>query len=160
MKIFGTILFCSRNNFHPCFTLDVNTEEKLREIETLYDPNKVLRKEQEKALLYLTEQGGAVLVNLPVGYGKSLFFHLLPRVLGADKHSQVVVVISLLNIIHKDHQLEHLRKRSISACRLNICSKVDKTTDEMGPFDIDTNIDLESVRNGHYCIVLCHLKSS
>ena len=66
-----------------------------------------------------------------------------------------MVVISLLNIIHKD-QLEQLRKSSISACRLNICSKVDETTDEMGPFNIDTNVDLESVRNGHYSIVLCH----
>ena len=84
-----------------------------------------------------------------------MIFHLLPRVLGADKHSPVVVVISLLNIIHKD-QLEQLRKSSISACRHNICSKVDETIDEMGPFDIDTNVDLESVRNGHYSIVLCH----
>ena len=90
MNFFGT------NNFHFRFTQDVNMEEKLREIVTLYDPNIVLRKEQEKALLYLTEQGGDVLVNLPVGYGKSLIFHLLPRVFGADKHSPVVVIISLL----------------------------------------------------------------
>ena len=60
MKIFGTILFCSRNNVHLRFTLDVNMEEKLREIETLYDPNIVLRKEQEKAMLYLTKHGGDV----------------------------------------------------------------------------------------------------
>lgn len=26
----------------------------------------------------------------------------------------------------------------------------------MGSFDIDTNVDHENVRNGHYCIVLCH----
>ena len=68
-----------------------------------------------------------------------MIFQLLPRVLGADKHSPVVVVISPLNIIHKD-QLEQLWKRSISACRLNICSNVDETTDEIGP----------------YSIVLCH----
>ena len=66
-----------------------------------------------------------------------------------------MVVISPLSIIHKDH-LEQLRKRSISACRLNFCSKVDEATDEMGPFDIDTNVDLESVRNGHYFIVVYH----
>lgn len=60
MKIFGTILFCSRNNVHLRFTLDVNMEEKLREIETLYDPNIVLRKEQEKTMLYLTKHGGDV----------------------------------------------------------------------------------------------------
>ena len=59
------------------------------------------------------------------------------------------LTISPLNKIHKD-QLEQLQKRSVSACRLNICSKVDETTDEIGPFDIDTNAesDLESVRNG------------
>ena len=56
-NVFGTILFCSRNNFHFRFTLDVNMEKKLGEIQTLYDQNIVLRKEQEKALLYLTEQG-------------------------------------------------------------------------------------------------------
>ena len=56
MKIFGTMLFCSRNNFHFRFT-----RIKLLEIVTLYDPNVVLRKEQEKILLYLTEQGGWVM---------------------------------------------------------------------------------------------------
>ena len=57
MNIFGTILFCSRNNLSLSFHTICKHGRKLGEIQTLYDPNIVLRKEQENALLYLTEQG-------------------------------------------------------------------------------------------------------
>ncbi|XP_062576667.1 ATP-dependent DNA helicase RecQ-like [Saccostrea cucullata] len=122
------------------------------------DANIRLREEQESALLYLIEKKGDLLVNLPVGFGKSLIFHLLPQALGANKSSPVVIVISPLNIIHKD-QIEQLKSHGISACRLNICSKVEETTDEsheMGQFDLETNVDLKNVANGQFSVVLCH----
>jgi superfamily II DNA helicase RecQ len=49
-----------------------------------------------------------LVVNLPVGYGKSLIYYILPSVLGRGKASYIVVVVSLLNIIKKD-QLDSLK---------------------------------------------------
>jgi superfamily II DNA helicase RecQ len=33
------------------------------------------------------KKGGDLIVNLPVGYGKSLIYHILPSVLGRGKAS-------------------------------------------------------------------------
>ena len=47
--------------------------------------------------------GRDVIVNLPVGYGKSIFYQLLPllmKKIGLSKH--VVLVLSPLNIIQEE----------------------------------------------------------
>ena len=62
MKFFGSILFCSRNDLHFRFAPDVNMEEQLPEILTLYDPNIALRKEQKKVLVIFDRTGGDVVM--------------------------------------------------------------------------------------------------
>lgn len=99
-----------------------NMETKLKDIVAAYDTDIKLRKEQEQALLFLMKQKGDLLVNLPVGFGKSLIYHLLSQALATNRISPVV---SPLNIIHKD-QMEDLKKHGIFACRINICSKLKK----------------------------------
>lgn len=136
----------------------LNMEAKLKDIVAAYDPDIKLRKEQEQALLFLMKEKGDLLVNLPVGFGKSLIYHLLPQALATHRISPVVIVVSPLNIIHKD-QMEDLKKHGISACRLNICSKVEETTDDedMGSFELDsTGVDLDNVIHGRYSVLLCH----
>ena len=50
-----------------------------------YDAHIELKEEQKKALLCLMERQKDLIVHLPVGYGKSLVYHLLPSLLGREK---------------------------------------------------------------------------
>lgn len=52
-----------------------------------YDKTIVLRDCQRHAFEYLRDNRGDLLFSLPVGYGKSLVYHLLPKVLGKGKET-------------------------------------------------------------------------
>lgn len=127
--------------------------DTLDTIITDYDKNIVLRDCQRHAFEYLRDKKGDLLLSLPVGYGKSLVYHLLPKVLGKGKETPVCLTISPLNIIQKD-QIEALKVHGISACRLNIVSRVEDTTD--GNFIAEWEVDVERVKKGDFSIVLCH----
>lgn len=118
-----------------------------------YDKNIVLRDCKRNAFEYLRDKRGDLLLSLPVGYGKNLVYHLLPKVFGKGKETPVCLTISPLNIIQKD-QIEALKVHGISACRLNIVSRVEDTTD--GNFIAEWEVDVERVKKGDFSIVLCH----
>ena len=125
----------------------------LEKITRDYDKDIVLKDCQRKAFEYLLYKKGDLLVSLPVGYGKSLIYHLLPQVLGEGHQDPVCLTISPLNIIQKD-QIKALKLRGISACRLNIQSKVDETTDD--DFDVECDVEVERLKKGDFSIVMCH----
>jgi len=78
--------------------------------------------------MHLLRRDGDRIVNLPVGYGKSVIFHLLPEIYrNFGSNNPIVIVISPLNIIQKD-QLAHLKELNISTLRLDIKANVSDTT--------------------------------
>ena len=90
-----------------------------------YKPGLVLRPKQHEVLQYVYDKEGDAIISLPTGYGKSLIFHLIGRLLRA-KHGQnredgkgVTLVVAPLNLIQHD-QLLSLQKRGVSACKLNV----------------------------------------
>ena len=76
-----------------------------------YDPNLQLKPQQIDSLVAFLKKED-VIVNLPTGFGKSLVYHLIPLLTSAS-----VLVISPLNIIHKD-QLITLKQHNIKSCSL------------------------------------------
>ena len=124
-----------------------------------YDANFKLKPKQLECLNLLAKENRDVIVNLPVGYGKSLIFHLLPSLLGEKNEvlKPAVIVISPLNIIQND-QLTILKKHSISACKLDIEGKVNtlNTEDENGTFSLNCSTSMEEIENGNHSIILCH----
>ena len=61
------------------FQLYINMEDR-RSIEDIvkeYDKNIVLRPKQLEAQQYIRGGKGDLIVNLPVGYGKSLIYHIV-----------------------------------------------------------------------------------
>jgi superfamily II DNA helicase RecQ len=91
-----------------------------------------LKDKQHTILTHIQEHKGDLLVCLPVGYDKSIIYHLLPSLLRCDTFRlSTIIVISLLNIIQKD-QMESLLEHGIKACRLNIRTTIEDTTDPGG----------------------------
>jgi ATP-dependent DNA helicase RecQ len=81
--------------------------------------------------------GKDVIVNLPVGYGKSLVYQLLPGIMkkkGLTKN--VVLVLSPLNIIQEE-QLNILGYSGVTSCRLPY-------SDKEPEFDLDLSKILEN----------------
>ena len=136
---------------------------RLTEVAHSYDEHIVLKDKQREALLYLANRKGDLIVSLPVGYGKSIIYHLLPRLLGDRKNTPVVLVISPLNIIQRDQRLT-LTKHNISCCSLDICANVDADgffgdTDEsttVPKYSCQSDANFEQVKQGKYSIILCH----
>ncbi|XP_069107293.1 ATP-dependent DNA helicase RecQ-like [Argopecten irradians] len=137
------------------------TKDILNKIVSDYEPGLVLKEKQSEALECLCNERCDLLVNLPVGYGKSIIFHLLPKLfIDTTCSNPIIVVVSPLNIIQKD-QLESMKKRGISACKLDIKTKVDETTDtlddvDLEKYDVKCDVPLTTVINGEYSIILCH----
>ena len=102
----------------------VNKMEKLDAVVRCYDEKLILKDKQREALMYLASRKGDIIVNLPDGYGKSIIYHLLPKVLGENVNKPVVLVVCPLNVIQKD-QCVSLRKHNVSSCRLDISAFVD-----------------------------------
>ena len=113
-----------------------------------YGEDFVLKKQQIDCLRFIFEGASPVVVNLPVGFGKSLIFHLLPA-LFRHKYSlsssapSVVLVISPLSLIQTD-QVTRLQKVNISSCRIEANGTV------------CDHSQLSEVLNGQIDIVHCH----
>ena len=101
-----------------------NCDKILETILTNYRPGLTLRPKQREVLEHLYKEEGNVCVSLPTGYGKSVLFHLIGRLLRAKhgleiQNGGVTVVIAPLNIIQTD-QLQSLKQYGISACKLDV----------------------------------------
>ena len=113
-------------------------------------------------MLRLGNRKGDLVVSLPVVYGKSIIFHVLPNILGKEKKNPVVLVISPLNIIQKD-QCKILRDHNISCCRIDIKANVetallddDDYSDTEESYTCQLDVSLEHVKQGTFEIVLRH----
>lgn len=115
----------------------------------LFDQQIQLKPKQFDCLQHLLA-GRDVIANLPVGYGKSLIYQVLPIILknivGITK--PVVVVISPLNIIQCE-QIEVLRQHSVPACRLAYC-------DRDGESDLEDMDVVKRVIQGEFEVVFAH----
>ena len=124
----------------------------LDDIVQAYCSGFILKDHQRHVFKYLLDKKGDLLLSLPVGYGKSLLYHLLPQILGNVDSPAVCLAISPLNIIQKD-QVEALKLHNISTCRLNILCNVVDTTDTTCTDDIHFD-DFERLKKGDFSIVL------
>ncbi|XP_056003672.1 uncharacterized protein LOC130049739 [Ostrea edulis] len=132
--------------------------EKLKIIADKYQQGLVLKEKQIAALTHIEKHKGDLLVNLPVGYGKSIIYHLLPALLKSDElPTPVIIVISPLNIIQKD-QMTSLLDHGVSACRVNIKTCIEETTDdaEKQNYGADMDDTVQNIASGKYSIILCH----
>ena len=119
-----------------------------------------LKDKQHAASTHIQEQKGDLLVNLPVGYGKSIIYHFLPALLRCDTClSPTIIVISPLNIIQKD-QMKSLLEHGVSACRVNIKTTIEETTEPDGvekqKYGADMDDTVQNITSGKYSILLCH----
>ncbi|KAH3781580.1 hypothetical protein DPMN_159479 [Dreissena polymorpha] len=111
--------------------------------------------------MYLANRKGDIIVNLPVGYGKSIIYHLLPKVIGENVNKPVVLVVCPLNVIQKE-QCVSLRKNNISSCRLDISAIVDDGREFEQDGDIKrhlnkckTNANIDHLIKGDFSVILC-----
>ncbi|KAH3781579.1 hypothetical protein DPMN_159478 [Dreissena polymorpha] len=136
--------------------------EKLDAVVRCYDEKLILKDKQREALMYLASRKGDIIVNLPDGYGKSIIYHLLPKVLGENVNKPVVLVVCPLNVIQKD-QCVSLRKHNISSCRLDISAIVDDGREFEQDGDINrhlsrckTDANIDHLIKGDFSVILCH----
>ena len=88
-----------------------------------YDKCMTLRPKQRDVFERIWNGQRDMIVSLPTGYGKSVIFHLIGRLLRKRGNvGDVTLVVCPLNLIQKD-QLESLREHNISACKLDITGK-------------------------------------
>lgn len=127
-----------------------------------YDSALVLKEKQIETLSYLYK-GTDVMCVLPTGYGKSVIFHVLPRLLGLGKgiDNSIVIVVSPLNAIIQD-QIRKLAKKKVAACALSLDAQLqtcDSFFDEETAEDtllLNNRSDLPELRAGHYPLVFAH----
>ena len=134
-----------------------------------YDKTLTLKDKQLECLSWIYK-GRDVIANLPTGYGKSVIYHLLPRLLtrrlGSDDDdvtvTGIVLVVCPLNVIQED-QNKLLIQKSISACRLDVsCSvitinQVKSDVSVIPPTTTTTTTSLiDQVQNGFFDVVHCH----
>ena len=129
--------------------------DAIEDIVKSYDKNIVLKEKQRDALLHLASEKGDLIVSLPVGYGKSLIFHVLPQILRKEKANPVVLVVSPLNIIQKD-QCQSLRQHNISCCRLDIEANLDVVEENVDAFKCQSDAKFVNVEQGKFQVILCH----
>ena len=125
-----------------------------------YDDTLVLKDKQMEALMFLVDHKKDLIVNLPVGFGKSVIFHVLPQVLGEGVDKPVVLVISPLNVIKRDQRVA-LNRHNISCCRLDINANVDECDhgdkDEIREqYACKPDADIDRITRGDFSVVLCH----
>lgn len=126
---------------------DVHFEAALRTAVDWFQPGFQLKEKQLECLFNLFK-GNDVVANLPTGYGKSLIYQLLPKLLSVSPAScGSVVVVSPLNLIQFD-QLLSLGKRGILSCRLDVDCQVSDNT--------GSTASIDEVIAGKYPIIMCH----
>ena len=103
------------------------------------------------------------LAVLPTGYGKSVTFHLLPKLLRSRDSAlesstsvslPVVVVISPLNSLMQD-QIQILRRSGIEAAIVNI-RKEDAEDGEDVLYTTVTDAEARTLKSGGYSLLFCH----
>ena len=144
-------------------------EEILNYIASEYSREISLKPKQREALKLLYENDCDMIVNLPVGYGKSLLFHLLPslfRLKNPDIPAATVLVVAPLNIIQQDHLLS-LQKHNIPACRIDVRGNLltnsalnnqesDNDQEDNNQYEAYSSASLEDIVKGTYDVVYCH----
>lgn len=111
-----------------------------------------LLKNKQSLCLENIYKGEDVIANLPCGYGKSIIYHLLPKLLSlsaqrtaAGKNTKkIVLVICPLNTIQAD-QVKTLQSRNISTCRLDFSCNI-----------LESVHDIDAVAAGLVDIVHAH----
>ena len=91
---------------------------------------------------------------MPVGYGKSLIFHLLPEILGSN--------YPVAFEYHSEGPNGSVKKQNISACRLDIKARITETNPPDSSnfmYECETQANFEDILNGKYSIVMCHPES-
>ena len=135
----------------------MDVDETIRQIISEYDENIILKDKQMEFFRTLINDKCDVLVNLPVGYGKSLCYHVLPQLLQpfspTCENAPVVLVISPLNVIQKD-QLSSLSNHNITACRIDVKGSV--CLDAELPISLSKDCTIDDVKQGKFSIVMCH----
>lgn len=123
-----------------------------------------LKPQQEEVLrtMYL---GCDVLAVLPTGFGKSLIFQLLPRLLSANSDRPgIILVVSPLNAIITDQML-HVRQQGLRAGCLSVSGLLLEGVDmaeEEEESELEIGIELEEtenlieLKNGAFDLVFAH----
>ena len=152
-------------------------EVYLQEVLSVYCPGLQLKEKQLEALRQVYHNNSNLLVNLPTGYGKSVIFHILSKLLKLrdGKVRGSLLVFCPLTLIQED-QLEFLSQRGVSACRITSnatvqivsdkelydtdCSAsaldVDEASDDSDEGQISTSVPLEDLKDGKFDIIFCH----
>ena len=107
-----------------------------------------------------------VLAVLPIGYGKTLIFCLLPALLFAKKNgtkftnlSSIIIVVSPLNALIAN-QISRLNSGGITASALDVMSMKEVSDDGEPEVMCDFNYsDKQKLEIGHYNIVFVHPES-
>ncbi len=127
----------------------VHFEEKLAKALSTY--NDLVLKDKQKTALSEIYKGRDIVASLPTGYGKSVIYHLLPKVLEKDSGCRTcVLVLCPLNIIQKD-QLSVLHGKGIASCRLDVNCIASRY--QNGNTIV---VDIDEVQRGLYSIVHAH----
>ena len=114
-------------------------EDRVKHAVNKYDTRITVKPKQMETLCHVLNAHN-VLVNLPVGYGKILIFHVLSELLKTDTNAHLIV-ISPLNIIHR-YQLSTLADHKIPACRMNIDTKLSEATENGEVYEVKSNDNL------------------
>ena len=116
-------------------------EDRVKHAVNKYDTRITVKPKQMETLCHVLNAHN-VLVNLPVGYGQILIFHVLSELLKTDTNAHlIVIVISPLNIIHRD-QLSTLADHKISACRMNIDTKLSEASENGEVYEVKSDANL------------------
>ena len=116
-------------------------EDRVKHAVNKYDTRITVKPKQMETLCHVLNAHN-VLVNLPVGYGSILIFHILSELLKTDTNAHlIVIVISPLNIIHRD-QLSTLADHKIPSCRMNIDTKLSEATENGEVYEVKSDANL------------------
>ena len=123
------------------------------------NPSICLKPKQLESLKIIWNRNCDLIVNLPVGYGKSLIFYMLPDLLKLKYNttSSMIIVVAPLNITQQDH----LKEVGIAACRLDIKGRViiegdESDSDGEDILEASLGANIEDIISGKYEIVYCH----
>ena len=104
-----------------------------------YDASMKLKMEQVKALESIYN-GNDTLVILPTGFGKSVIFHLLPKLMSCKTSSQSIIIVLLpISALMMD-QINILKKHGIKACGLEMSGAL-KDLQEDDDDDADDEVE-------------------
>lgn len=119
-----------------------------------------LKEKQYEVLKHLVLNNKDVLAVLPIGYGKSLIYQMLPPVLsfvdfGAEEKKLTVIVISLLNTLIRD-QIVKMRESGLSVCMWR-GDRVDTEFEDGSDEEISLEVPVEKLQtSAHFDLIFTH----